>query len=107
MLRHDLKSFLNIKLHPCMLTDRKSLFDTIVRSPFITEKRLMIDVCAAAEAYQKLKISDVGHIDGKNNSADELTQPKYCAALVDLLQSGVVMHKVNQWVFRHDQSVLG
>eukprot|EP00170_Pyropia_yezoensis_P004074 contig_16768_g4085 len=34
-----------------MLTDWKQMFDVVIRASHITEKRLMIDVAAAREAY--------------------------------------------------------
>lgn len=88
-----------------MLTNRKSRFDTIVKNSFMTEKRLMIDVNAAREAYQKLEISDIGHVDDPDNPADGLTKAKQCNGLNTVLQTGTVNHEVNQWVVRNDRSV--
>lgn len=105
MLRFDLESILNRTLRLCILTDSKSLFDTIVKNSFISEKRLMIDVQAAREAYQKLEISDIGHISGPDNPADGLTKPQPCPALTKLLTTGIADHPINQWVIRNNKSV--
>ncbi|PXF45775.1 hypothetical protein BWQ96_04442 [Gracilariopsis chorda] len=105
MLRFDLESIMNRKLRLCILTDIKSLFDTTVKNSFISEKRLMIEVQAAREAYQQLEILDIGHISGSNNPADGLTKPKTCLALVKLLTTGIMDHHINQWVIRNNKSV--
>lgn len=74
LMRHDLQRILGH--HPlAMLTDSESLFKCIVKSTTTTEKRLMIDIEAAREAYCKQEISDIGWIRYEDNPADGLTKP--------------------------------
>ncbi len=58
-----------------MFTDSKQLFDFITQASHTTEKRLMIDVAAAREAYYRHEISNVGLIAGEDNIPDCLTKP--------------------------------
>ena len=67
-----------------MHTNSESLFKTIVKSTTTTEKRLMIDIQAARNAYAKQEIGDVGWIRTEENQADGLTKSKPCSALVDI-----------------------
>ena len=105
LLKHDLERILKRTIRICILTDSKSLFDTITKNSIITEKRLMIDVSAARQAYQRMEISDVGHISSKYNAADGLTKTKPCPALIQLLSTGKMDHPINQWIIRNDQSL--
>lgn len=53
-LRHDLRQMLGIELPLMMLTDSDSLFKVITSSSSVTsEKRLMIDLRATREAYER------------------------------------------------------
>lgn len=62
MLKTDVESMLGHNIHIQMLTDSKSLFDVLPKNSTTTEKRLMIDIAAAREAYKQFEISDIGHI---------------------------------------------
>lgn len=71
-----------------MFTDSKQLFDALTRRKQTTEKRLMIDIASAREAYKKFEIQAVGLIRGDQNPADGLTKDHDNGALEILLQSG-------------------
>lgn len=100
LLRHDLQSVIGHSLPLAILTDSESLFKTIVKSTTTTEKRLMIDIREAREAYGKQEISDVGWIRSEDNPADGLTKPAPCAALERLMDMGSLDTPVQQWVVR-------
>ena len=78
IIRHDLESILGQSI-------RHKMFDVITKSSHTTEKRLMIEVTAAREAYNRHEISNVGLVPGEVNPADGLTKPGYCKALQDLI----------------------
>lgn len=59
-LRHDLNRISGQNQPLAMLTDSDNLFKTIVKSTTTTEKRLLIDIEAATDAYSRQEISDVG-----------------------------------------------
>jgi len=51
MLRHDLERMYDQHLPLVMQSGSKQTFDFITRASHTTEKRLMIDLAAAREAY--------------------------------------------------------
>lgn len=100
LLRHDLRRILDRNITLAMLTDSESLFKCIVKSTTTTEKRLMIDIEAARQAYGKQEISDIGWIRSEDNPADGLTKPAQGASLEKILDSGTIDVPVQQWVVR-------
>lgn len=100
MLRYDLERMLMRRIPMTMLTDSESLFRVIIKASVTTEKRLMIDVRAAREAYQRGDISNVGWIRSAHNLADGLTKFEKNKLMVEFLESGRVTTVVEQWVIR-------
>ena len=59
----ELREMLPIKRIPVKLcTDNRSLFDVISKETRMSEKRLMIDIAAACEGFQKHEINDIGFV---------------------------------------------
>jgi len=100
ILKHDLERAYGQPLPLVMLTDSKQIFDVITRASHTTEKRLMIDVAAARDAYNKHEISNVGLVKSEHNVADGLTKPGLCPAMEELLRTGVDKNPVQQWIIR-------
>ena len=100
ILKHDLERVYGQPLPLVMLTDSKQMFDVITRASHTTEKRLMIDVAAARDAYNKHEISNVGLVKSEDNIADGLTKPGLCMALDEVLRTGVDKNPVQQWIIR-------
>jgi len=100
MLRYDLERLYDHHIPLTVLTDSKQLFDVITRGSHPTEKRLLIDVAAAREAYGQRELSNVGLVASENNPADGLTKVKACPALDSLLLTGRNHAAVEQWVVR-------
>ena len=100
MLRHDLERLYDCHIPLTILTDSKQLFDVVTRGSHPTEKRLLIDVAAAREAYNHREISSVGLVTSANNISDSLTNVKPSGALELLLATGVDRTPVVQWVIR-------
>jgi hypothetical protein len=95
-IRHELKSLLSSTVPISVLTDSKGLFDVIVESSSTQERRLMIDVAAAKQAYDCKDTSDIGFIRSPFNIAEGFTKPGICSALVDCLKTGWIIHPVEQ-----------
>lgn len=104
ILKHDLERIYHQHLPLVMLTDSKQMFDVITRASHTTEKRLMIDVAAAREAYNRHEISNVGLVQSEHNIADGLTKPGQCAALSAMMKTAKDVNPVQQWVTRTDAS---
>lgn len=76
MIRYDMERATNVKIPLTILTDSESLFKVIVKSSTTTEKRFMINIQAAREAFETYEIDNVGWIRTKDNIADGLTKTK-------------------------------
>lgn len=63
----DLKQMLKMTLRVQVLTDSETLFNEIIRNASTTEKRLMIDMKAAREAYNNSIIDDITWSQGNSN----------------------------------------
>lgn len=103
-IRYDLEELYRQRIPLLMLTDSKQLFDVVTRTSHPTEKRLLIDIAAAREAYNRQDLSNVGLVTSEDNMADGLTKTKPCAALDRLLYTGVDCTPVQQWIVRPTKS---
>lgn len=73
--KHDLEQVLGRRVPIlAMLTDSKGLFDVITKHSMTSERRLMIDLLAARQAYARMEISDIGLGRTHNNPADAFTK---------------------------------
>jgi hypothetical protein len=61
-VHHELSAMLSQRIPISMLTDSEGLFDVLVKSLSTQERRLMIDIAAAKQAYDTKEISDMGFI---------------------------------------------
>ncbi len=55
-LSHDLVIMLEMTLPIYLMTDSKSIFDTITKLSNVSEKRLMIDIASRRQAYRSVEI---------------------------------------------------
>jgi len=81
-------------------TDSRSLYDCMVKLGTTTEKRLMIDVMAVREAYERRELSEFRWIEGPDNPADAMTKAKPNKALERLVDTNELRMKVVGWVDR-------
>lgn len=100
LLKKDLELMLSQRIPLIMMIDSDNMFKVIVKNTSATEKRLMIDIKAAREAYEDQEISDVGWVRGLHNPADGLTKPGKCEALEKIMDIGQLSVSVQQWVVR-------
>jgi hypothetical protein len=89
---------LNVSL--TMLTDSKSLFDTMVSHSATREKRLMVDVAYLRQAYARGDMQHLGLVRSAANIADGLTKPLPGGALTSLLRTGEIHVDVAQYLSR-------
>ena len=102
-IKHALEKLYRQKIPITMLTDSKQMFDVITKASFTSEKRLLIDISAAREAYNRHEISNVGLVLSEHNIADGLTKPKPCSSLMQVMTSGYDKNPVQQWIFRMNE----
>lgn len=77
-MKHELEQLLDKKIPIKMSTDSESLFDVITKSSSTTERRLMIDVQAVRNGYERLETLEFGF---ERNPADSFTKVGSCEAL--------------------------
>jgi hypothetical protein len=85
-------------------TDSYSLYDCLVKLGTTTEKRLMIDVMALRESYERREISEVRWINGEDNPADAMTKGDANRALEGLINTGKLTVRLEAWVDRKERS---
>lgn len=81
-------------------TDSKSLYECLVKLGSTQEKRLMIDLMALREAFERKEINEVKWIAGSSNPADAMTKAKPCAALSNLVNTNRLDLHVEGWTER-------
>jgi hypothetical protein len=100
VLNHDLETLLCRPIRLQMLTDSKQLFDCISHSSRAKERRIMIDVAAAKQAFERNEISDLGHVRGSDMLADCFTKVTRPVQLMEALERRVLDHGIQQWIVR-------
>ena len=81
-------------------TDSYSLYDCLVKLGTTTEKRLMIDLMALRQSYERREISEVRWIRGEDNPADAMTKATANAALERLVTTNRLEVRLEAWVER-------
>lgn len=90
MLRHDIEEMVGRNISLTILTDSESFFKVIIKATITTEKRLMVYVRDAREAYQRSGISDVGWVRPPQNISDGLNNISRCNALELFIDDGII-----------------
>ncbi len=100
LMKYDLEQLLDQRIPIQMCTDSKSLFDVIVRASMTSERRLMIDISATREAYERNEIADIGLIASEYNLSDCMTKIMTPKQLLNVLNSKKLCHPIKQFVIR-------
>lgn len=79
--------------------DSFSLYECMVKLGTTREKRLMIDIAALRQAYERREIAEVIWIEGPNNPADSMTKGTPNRALETLLEGTLKINR-SAWVER-------
>lgn len=83
-----------------LCTDSRSLYDCLIRLGTTDEKRLMIDVMALRESYERREITEIRWIDGRDNPADAMTKATPNSALTNFIDSNTLTIRVEGYVDR-------
>ena len=76
--------------------ESKSLFDIKSRGSRASEKRILLDICEARQAYKAQEISKIGLGKSSHSLADGLAKSKAQAALHQLLKIAYLKPKVEK-----------
>lgn len=92
---------LNLPAIPMVVcTDSYSLYECIVKLGSTKEKRLMIDIMALRQMYERRELFDVRWINGHDNPADTMTKSTPNKALETFLDTNALRIRVEGWVKR-------
>ncbi|KAI0991711.1 hypothetical protein K3495_g16476, partial [Podosphaera aphanis] len=83
-------------------TDSFSLYECLVKLGTTKEKRLMIDIMAIRQSYERREISEIRWIEGNSNPADSMTKLNANNSLQSLISTNKLRIKVEGWVQRDD-----
>ncbi|KYK57237.1 hypothetical protein DCS_04244 [Drechmeria coniospora] len=83
-----------------MCTDSYSLYECLVKLGSTTEKRLMIDIMAIRQSYERREISEIRWINGSDNPADAMTKVQPNKVLERLVSTNQVDIRIEGWVDR-------
>ncbi|KHJ32066.1 hypothetical protein EV44_g3191 [Erysiphe necator] len=86
-------------------TDSFSLYECMVKLGTTKEKRLMIDIMAIRQSYERRELSEIRWINGNDNPADTMTKSSPTKALEQILNSNTLRVRVEGWVQRLDISM--
>jgi len=81
-------------------TNLYSLYKCLVKLGTTKEKRLMIDIMALRQSYERREITEIRWIDGKDNPADAMTKSTPNKALEKFMDSNQLNVRVEGWVQR-------
>jgi hypothetical protein len=81
-------------------TDSYSLYECLVKLGTTKEKRLMIDIMALRQSYERRELCEIRWIDGKDNPADGLTKGNPNKALEDIVSNNELTVRMEGWVTR-------
>src|SRR5436190_15927714 len=81
-------------------TDSFSLYECIVKLGTTKEKRLMIDIMALRQMYERREVIDVRWISGQCNPADAMIKATPNKALESLIDDNTINLTVEAWVER-------
>jgi len=81
-------------------TNSYSLYDCLVKLGTTTEKRLIINLMALRQSYERREISEIRWINGEDNPADAITKSSANRALEGLVSSNSLTVRLEAWVER-------
>ena len=85
-------------------TDSYSLYECLVKLGTTKEKRLMIDIMALRQSYERREITEIRWINGDDNPADAFTKASPNRALERFITSNELTVRVDGWVQRPTSS---
>ncbi|KAF7565969.1 hypothetical protein PtrM4_054030 [Pyrenophora tritici-repentis] len=85
-------------------TDSYSLYECLVKLGTTKEKRLMIDIMALRQSYERREITEIRWINGEDNPADAFTKASPNRALERFIDNNELTARVDGWVQRPTSS---
>jgi hypothetical protein len=83
-------------------TDSYSLYECLVKLGTTKEKRLMIDIMAIRQSYERRELLEIRWINGQDNLADAMTKSNPNKALEEFVNTNRLRVRVEGWVKREE-----
>ncbi|KAI0996165.1 hypothetical protein K3495_g12015 [Podosphaera aphanis] len=99
-IRSSLNQILSYQIPLSICVDSKSLYDCLVKLGTTHEKRLMVDLLAIRQSYERREIAEILWIKGSKNPADAMTKEKACDALQIMVDTNRLDMELDGWVER-------
>ena len=81
-------------------TDSYSLYECLVKLGTTKEKRLMIDIMAIRQSYERREVTEIRWINGQDNPADAMTKGTPNKALEKFIDTNQLTVRIEGWVKR-------
>jgi hypothetical protein len=81
-------------------TDSFLLYECLVKLGTTKEKRLMIDIMAICQLYERRELFEIRWINGLDNPADAMTKATPNKALENFVMTNKIRVRVEGWVKR-------
>jgi len=85
-------------------TDSYSLYECLVKLGTTKEKRLMIDIMALRQSYERRELQEIRWINGQDNPADAMTKSNCNKALQKFIDTNCLRIRVEGWVERKESN---
>jgi hypothetical protein len=86
-------------------TDSFSLYECLVKLGTTKEKRLMIDIMALRQSYERRELGEIRWINGQSNPADAMTKANPNKSLAAFIDTNELVVRVEGWVKRQEKKV--
>jgi hypothetical protein len=83
-------------------TDSYSLYECLVKLGTTKEKRLMIDIMAIRQSYERRELTEIRWINGQDNPADAMTKGTPNKALEKFIDTNELSVRIEGWVKREE-----
>jgi len=84
-------------------TDSYSLYECLVKLGTTKEKRLMIDIMALRQSYERRELAEIRWINGQDNPADAMTKATPNKMLERFLDLNEITVRLEGWVKREEK----
>ena len=101
VLKNTIDNIMGTKVPLTICIDSFSLYECLVKLGTTKEKRLMIDIAAVRQAYERREIAEIVWIKGASNPADAMTKSVGCnQTLRDIISTNKYTLDKEAWVER-------
>lgn len=100
VIQKDLKQFINKRIQNKILTERKALFNFVLRNSEITKGMLMLVINQVRKENNEVIIDDLIWIRRAYNLTYEITNAIILLKMVGMMEDGKLSYEVEQLVTR-------